>query len=67
MGVVVHQPGEGERHFAGGSSEVVIKAAGEDTAGSFFLSEATIEPGFPGPRRIVTRSCTTCSTSSMER
>jgi mannose-6-phosphate isomerase-like protein (cupin superfamily) len=32
-----------------GSSQVVIKAAGEHTAGSFFLSESTIEPGFPGP------------------
>ena len=49
MRAVVHQPGEGERHSAGGSSEVVIKATGEDTAGSFFLSEARIEPGFPGP------------------
>jgi mannose-6-phosphate isomerase-like protein (cupin superfamily) len=48
MRAVVHGPGEGERH-AVGSSEVLIKAAGEDTAGSFFLSESTIEPGFPGP------------------
>jgi mannose-6-phosphate isomerase-like protein (cupin superfamily) len=28
---------------------IIIKAGGEDTAGSFFLSEVTIEPGFPGP------------------
>lgn len=28
---------------------IVIKASGADTAGSFFLSETTIEPGFPGP------------------
>jgi mannose-6-phosphate isomerase-like protein (cupin superfamily) len=48
MGAVVHGPGEGERH-AMGSSEVVIKAGGGDAAGSFFLSESTIEPGFPGP------------------
>lgn len=46
---VVHGPGEGERHGAGVSSEVIIKTTGEDTAGSFFLSETTIEPGFPGP------------------
>jgi quercetin dioxygenase-like cupin family protein len=48
MPAVVHARGEGERH-AVGSSEVLIKAAGQDTAGSFFLSETTIEPGFPGP------------------
>ncbi len=49
MQAVIHRPGEGERHSAGRSAEVVIKAAGEDTSGSFFLSESTIEPGFPGP------------------
>ncbi len=48
MGAVVHGLGEGERHSAG-SAEIVIKATGEDTAGSFFLSETEIEPGFPGP------------------
>jgi quercetin dioxygenase-like cupin family protein len=48
MGAVVHGPGEGERHSAG-SAEILIKATGEDTAGSFFLSETEIEPGFPGP------------------
>jgi mannose-6-phosphate isomerase-like protein (cupin superfamily) len=48
MEAVVHGPGEGERH-AMGSAEVVIKATGEDSAGTFFLSESTIEPGFPGP------------------
>jgi quercetin dioxygenase-like cupin family protein len=32
-----------------GASELLIKATGADTAGSFFLSESTIEPGFPGP------------------
>ncbi len=46
---VIRQLGEGERHAAGGSSAIVIKATGEDTAGSFFLSETTIDPGFPGP------------------
>lgn len=49
MAAVVHRPGEGERHTAGASSAIIIKATGEDTAGSLFLSEATIEPGFPGP------------------
>jgi quercetin dioxygenase-like cupin family protein len=46
---VIHRPGEGERRAAGGSSAIVIKAGGDDTAGSFFLSETTIDPGFPGP------------------
>jgi quercetin dioxygenase-like cupin family protein len=46
---VIHRPGQGERHSAGGSSEIIIKATADDTAGSFFLSETTIEPGFPGP------------------
>jgi mannose-6-phosphate isomerase-like protein (cupin superfamily) len=47
-GAVIHRPGEGERH-AIGASELVIKATGEDTGGSFFLSETNVEPGFPGP------------------
>jgi mannose-6-phosphate isomerase-like protein (cupin superfamily) len=46
---VIYPPGDGERHDAGGSSTIVIKATGADTAGSFFLSETTIAPGFPGP------------------
>src|SRR5262249_4661622 len=44
----VHRPGEGER-LGVGASEIVIKAVSEDTGGTFFLSETTIEPGFPGP------------------
>jgi quercetin dioxygenase-like cupin family protein len=48
MRAVIHRPGDGERHGVGGS-EILIKATGDDTAGSFFMSEATIEPGFPGP------------------
>lgn len=48
MDAVVHGPGGGERHLAG-EAEILIKATGEDTAGSFFLSETTIAPGFPGP------------------
>lgn len=48
MTAVVHRRGEGERHGVG-NSEVLIKASGENTGGSFFLSESTIEAGFPGP------------------
>src|ERR1700739_4405203 len=48
MPAVVHHRGEGERHGVG-SSEVLIKATGADTRDSFFLCEATIEPGLPGP------------------
>jgi quercetin dioxygenase-like cupin family protein len=48
MDAIVHLPGDGERH-AIGASEVVIKASGENTGDSFFLSETEIEPGFPGP------------------
>jgi quercetin dioxygenase-like cupin family protein len=48
MEAVVHLPGEGERHTAG-SAKIVIKATGDETAGTFFLSESTIAPGFPGP------------------
>lgn len=46
---VIHGPGGGELHGAGGSSVITIKATGADTANSFFLSETTIDPGFPGP------------------
>jgi hypothetical protein len=48
MGAVLHGPGEGERH-ASGQTEIVIKATGDDTAGSFFLAENVIPPGFAGP------------------
>ena len=43
-----HGPGEGER-LSLGASQIVLKATAEDTGGAFFLSETTIEPGFPGP------------------
>jgi quercetin dioxygenase-like cupin family protein len=49
MPPVLHRPGEGERLAVGPLSELVLKATGPDTAGSFFLSESVIEPGFPGP------------------
>jgi quercetin dioxygenase-like cupin family protein len=48
MGAVIHRQGEGERHAAG-TTEIVIKATGDDTGGSFFLVESVIPPGFPGP------------------
>jgi mannose-6-phosphate isomerase-like protein (cupin superfamily) len=48
MDAVIHRPGEGERHTAG-PAEIVIKASGDDTAGSFFLAEDVIGPGFAGP------------------
>jgi mannose-6-phosphate isomerase-like protein (cupin superfamily) len=40
--------GEGEAHSFG-PSRVTIKAGGDETAGSFYLGEGEIEPGFPGP------------------
>jgi mannose-6-phosphate isomerase-like protein (cupin superfamily) len=46
---VIYREGEGERHGAGGGSAIIIKASADHTAGSFFLSETTIAPGFPGP------------------
>jgi quercetin dioxygenase-like cupin family protein len=42
-------PGEGERIDAGAGSALVLKATGETTGGSFFMSESTIAPGFSGP------------------
>ena len=48
MNAVIHSSGEGETHRLAGSV-VTIKVGGEQTGGSFFLSEVTIEPGFAGP------------------
>jgi mannose-6-phosphate isomerase-like protein (cupin superfamily) len=48
MRPVVLKQGEGER-VAMGPASVVIKATGEETAGTFYLGEAEIPPGFPGP------------------
>jgi quercetin dioxygenase-like cupin family protein len=48
MGATVHGPGEGEMLQAG-ASKLVLKATSADTDGKFFLSETTVEPGFPGP------------------
>jgi len=49
MPAVLHGPGEGERIAAGAGSEILIKVTGAETADSFFLSETTAAPGFPGP------------------
>jgi mannose-6-phosphate isomerase-like protein (cupin superfamily) len=49
MPATLHGPGEGERIAAGPGSELLIKATSDDTAGTFFLSETTAAPGFPGP------------------
>ena len=49
MPTVLHRPGEGERLAAGPSLELVLKATGADTGGTFFLSETLVPPGFPGP------------------
>lgn len=48
MDAVVLGAGEGEVHTVG-PSRVTIKAGGDETAGTFYLGEAEIEPGFPGP------------------
>ena len=48
MEPVLYGPGEGERHDTG-PAQIVIKATGEHTGGSFFLSESTLPPGFAGP------------------
>jgi quercetin dioxygenase-like cupin family protein len=48
MDPVLFGPGDGERHDAG-PAQIVIKATGEHTGGSFFLAESTLAPGFAGP------------------
>jgi quercetin dioxygenase-like cupin family protein len=47
MKATVLRPGEGEQ--IGGPTAVTIKATGEQTNDSFYLGEAVVEPGFPGP------------------
>ena len=61
MHPVVHLPGEGEHEKP---SSATIKATGEDTAGSFYLGEGVLEPGFMGRLLTPTSGYTTCSTSS---
>jgi quercetin dioxygenase-like cupin family protein len=48
MSYVFLPPGAGERHDAG-TADIVIKATGEDSGGSFFMAESVIQAGFPGP------------------
>jgi quercetin dioxygenase-like cupin family protein len=48
MEPVVHGPGKGEHHDAG-PAQILIKADGDGTGGTFFLSESTLAPGFAGP------------------
>ena len=48
MCAVVHEPGGGEQ-IPIGPSRLAIKATGDDTAGSFFMSETSLAAGFPGP------------------
>jgi mannose-6-phosphate isomerase-like protein (cupin superfamily) len=48
MSTVIHRPGEGERLEMGGTS-LVLHSTSETSAGSFFLSESELAPGFPGP------------------
>jgi mannose-6-phosphate isomerase-like protein (cupin superfamily) len=48
MKAVLLKRGEGERVTMGPAS-VTIKATGDDTAGSFYLGDVEIPPGFPGP------------------
>ena len=48
MDAIIHRPGEGEHHPAG-TADIVIKATGDDTGGTFFLAESTLDAGFPGP------------------
>jgi mannose-6-phosphate isomerase-like protein (cupin superfamily) len=48
MEPVVLKQGEGER-LAMGPASLVIKATGDDTAGTFYLGEVEFPPGFQGP------------------
>ena len=47
MPAIIYRPGEGET--IGGPTAVTIKATGEQTNDSFYLGEAVLQPGFPGP------------------
>jgi uncharacterized cupin superfamily protein len=47
MDPVILRSGEGEL-LEMGLSHVLVKAGSEQTAGTFFLCESTLEPGFPG-------------------
>jgi uncharacterized cupin superfamily protein len=51
---VIRPPGEGDS-ISLGPSGVLFKAEGEETEGTFSLTETTIAPGFPGPVRHIHR------------
>lgn len=48
MSGVLHGPGEGEV-LEMGPNRLEIKATAAESNGTFFLSETTVQPGFPGP------------------
>jgi mannose-6-phosphate isomerase-like protein (cupin superfamily) len=48
MSGVLHGPGQGEV-LEMGPNHLEIKATGAETNGTFFLSETTVQAGFPGP------------------
>jgi mannose-6-phosphate isomerase-like protein (cupin superfamily) len=47
MPATIYRRGEGET--IGGPTAITIKATGEQTNDSFYLGEAVLQPGFPGP------------------
>jgi quercetin dioxygenase-like cupin family protein len=47
---IILRPGEG--HLVPGPEGIVLKATGDETAGSIGFVEATSEPGFAAPRHI---------------
>jgi mannose-6-phosphate isomerase-like protein (cupin superfamily) len=48
MDATVLRPGEGEVLEVGPSS-IALRATGENTGGTMFMSETVVAPGFPGP------------------
>lgn len=44
----VRGPGDGER-IAAARASVLLKGTGDDSDGTFFLAESTVEAGYPGP------------------
>jgi uncharacterized cupin superfamily protein len=51
---VIRPPGEGDS-ISAGSSGILFKAEGEETEGTFSLTETTVGAGFPGPVRHLHR------------
>jgi quercetin dioxygenase-like cupin family protein len=46
----VRRPGDGER-IAAAQASILLKGTGDDSDGTFFLAETTVEPSYPGPPR----------------